>query len=325
MAFETVGSPTLWLLFGAFITAMLVLDLRVFHRRAHAVTSREAATWSAVWIALALAFNGLVWWHWGAEHAEAFFTGYVIEKALSVDNLFVFYAIFTAFQVPAAYQHRLLFWGVLGAIVLRLAMVLGGAALLHTFHAVVYVFGAVLVASGVKMLRRHQGAPHPERSRAFRLLRRIVPTTRGEHGSRLFAREDGVLKATPLFSVLLLVETTDVVFAVDSILAILAITDDPFIVFTSNIFAVLGLRSLYFLLANMAERFFYLQPGLALVLVFVGVKLAISEWVKIPVLVSLGTVVALLVGSVLASWVRTRRAARRHDDFPSGTAHPSGV
>jgi tellurite resistance protein TerC len=307
MTAETVGSPLLWAGFAAFIVAMLALDLGVFNRKAHTISTKEAAIWSGVWILLALAFNAFVFLRWGAETGEAFLTGYLIEKALSVDNLFVFYMIFTAFGIADKYQHRLLFWGIAGALVLRAGMVFAGSYVLSRFHWAVYLFGLLLLATGARMLIRRDHAPHPERGRVFRAIKKIIPTTDGNHGSRLFVRDDGHVKATPFFLVLLLVELTDVVFAVDSILAIFAITSDPFIVFTSNIFAVMGMRSLYFLLSGMARRFVYLQPGLALVLVFVGLKMAAMEWVKIPVLVSLGVVTLLLGGSVLASLIKTRK------------------
>jgi len=226
---------------------------------------------------------------------------------LSVDNLFVFYMIFAAFAVPEAHQHRLLFWGIIGALVFRAGMVFAGAYLLGHFHWAVYVFGLLLLVTGVRMLARPHHTLHPERGRIFRALKGIIPTTDTNHGSRLFAREGGLWKATPLFLVLLLIELTDVVFAVDSILAIFAITSDPFIVFTSNIFAVMGMRSLYFLLAGIAKRFVYLEPGVALVLVFVGAKMAVMEWVKIPVIVSLAIVSFLLGGSIVASLIKTRK------------------
>jgi tellurite resistance protein TerC len=259
-------------------------------------------------VALALGFNLFVFLRWGSESGEAFLTGYLIEKALSVDNLFVFYMIFTAFSVPAAYQHRLLFWGVVGAIVLRAMMIWGGSLLLTHFHWVVYIFGGVLIATGLRMLVRPGKEPHPEKSRIFRAIRRIVPTTKeGEDdGSKFFVRENGALLATPLFLVLMLVELADIVFAVDSILAIFAITQDPFIVFTSNIFAIMGMRSLYFVLAGVAKRFAYLQPGLALVLLFVGAKMAMSPLVKIPVVISLMVVTVLLGGSIVASLIKER-------------------
>jgi tellurite resistance protein TerC len=310
MDVETIGTPLLWGGFLAFVGLMLALDLGVFSRKAHVVSVKEAAIWSAVWIALSLAFNLFVLLRWGSESGEAFLTGYLIEKALSVDNLFVFYMIFSAFAVPAAYQHRLLIWGIVGALVLRAAMVLGGTLLLVRFHWLVYVFGVVLVATGVRMLARPDKKPHPERSRVFLLIKRVIPTTREPRKGKLFVRENGRWMATPLFLVLMLIELTDVVFAVDSILAIFAITEDPFIVFTSNIFAVMGMRSLFFLLAGVARRFVYLQPGLAIVLIFVGIKMAVSEFVKIPVVMSLVAVVLILGGSIVASLFKTRREAR---------------
>jgi tellurite resistance protein TerC len=307
---ESIGTPFLWGGFLAFVGLMLALDLGVFSRKAHVVSVKEAAIWSAVWIALSLAFNLFVLLRWGSESGEAFLTGYLIEKALSVDNLFVFYIIFSAFAVPAAYQHRLLQWGIMGALVLRAAMVLGGTLLLVRFHWLVYVFGIVLVATGVRMLARPEKKPHPERSRVFLAIKRVLPTTREARKGKLFVRENGRWMATPLFLVLLLIELTDVVFAVDSILAIFAITEDPFIVFTSNIFAVMGMRSLFFVLAGMAKRFAYLQPGLAIVLIFVGIKMAVSELVKIPVVMSLVAVVLILGGSIFASLFKTRRESR---------------
>lgn len=322
MGVETIGSPLLWGGFALFVALMLALDLGVFHRKVHVIAPKEAAIWSAVWVALALVFNGFVFWRWGSESGQAFLTGYLIEKGLSVDNLFVFFLIFHAFKVQPQYQHKLLFWGVIGALVLRAGMVWGGTTLLSRFHWMVVIFGAVLIFTGVKMFRRHDEA-HPEKSRVFLAMQRLIPTTQTPQGASLFAREDGRLKATPLFLVLLLVELTDVVFAVDSILAIFAITLDPFIVFTSNIFAVMGLRSLYFLLADVANRFHYLQPGLAIVLVFVGVKMAASQWVKVPVLISLGVIATLLGGSIVASLVRTHRKKREARALGLPQPHPS--
>jgi tellurite resistance protein TerC len=307
---ETVGTPFFWIVFAAVVVVMLGLDLGVFHRRAHPVGPREAAVWSGVWVALSLAFNAFVAWRAGREAGEAFLTGYVIEKALSVDNLFVFYVVFTAFRVPEACQHRVLFWGIVGALGLRAGMVFGGSWLLTRFRPVAYLFGALLILTGLRMLLRRHGEMRPEEGRLYRLLRRIIPTAARAEGCRLFAVEDGARKATVLLLVLVLVELTDIVFAVDSILAIFAVTRDPFIVLTSNVFAVMGMRSLYFLLANLARRFVYLQPGLALVLLFVGGKMALSAFIHVPVAVSLGVVVLLLGGSIVASLIRTRRAAR---------------
>jgi tellurite resistance protein TerC len=312
---ETIGSPILWAGFLGFIGLMLVLDLGVFNRKAHVISLKEAGVWTAVWVVLALGFNLFVLLRWGTEPGEAFFTGYLIEKALSVDNLFVIFMIFAAFAVPAAYQHRLLFWGIVGAVVMRAAMVLGGSVLLARFHWVIYVFGALLIVTGVRMLARRHDEPHPDQGRLFRILRRVIPTTDGLRGGKLFSRENGVLLATPLFLILMLIELTDILFAVDSIVAIYAITDDPFIVFTSNIFAVMGMRSLFFLLAGVASRFVYLQPGLAIILVFVGTKMAIRDLYKVPTFVSLIVVLLLLAGSIVASVIKDRRG-RRHGVVP---------
>jgi tellurite resistance protein TerC len=305
---ETAGTPLLWGTFGVLIVAMMALDLGVFHRRAHVVSTREAVIWTLVWIALALGFNAYVAWRLGGDAGQAFLTGYLIEKALSVDNLFVFFVIFSSFGIEEKYQHRLLFWGIVGALVLRAAMVFGGTWLLGHFRWLAYVFGALLVVTGARMLLRPNREPHPERGRLFRVLRRLIPTTDEPHGGRLFLRgSDGALAATSLLLVLLLVELSDIVFAIDSILAIFAVTEDPFIVLTSNVFAVMGMRSLYFVLAGLARRFVYLQPGLALVILFVGIKMGISGFVHIPTVLSLLVVTVLLGGSVVASLLRTRR------------------
>jgi tellurite resistance protein TerC len=303
---STVAAPVLWVAFAVLIAAMLALDLGVFHRKAHAITTKEAAIWSAVWIGLALAFNVFVAVRFDLETGQAFLTGYLIEKALSVDNLFVFYMMFTAFRVPARDQHRVLFWGILGAIILRTAMVFGGSALLASFHWVVYIFGALLIFTGIKMLARPDAEPHFEKSRTFRAVKRVLPATEKLHGDKMFVRENGALRVTPLFVVLVAIELMDVVFALDSILAIFAITTDPFIVLTSNIFAILGMRSLYFVLANVATRFAYVQPGLALVLVFVGLKLAASHFIHIPVLASLAVVALLIGGSIVISMIKKK-------------------
>jgi len=303
---ETVGSPLLWTLFAVVVAVMLALDLGVFHRKAHVVSVREAAIWSAVWVAVSLLFNALVGWRLGRDAAGAFLTGYVIEKSLSVDNLFVFYMLFAAFRVPDVHQHKLLFWGIIGALILRTGMVFGGSWLLSRFTFLMYIFGGILIVTGAKMLARPGKEPHPEQSRAYRLLQRIIPTTSEPRGGSFFVREDGHLRATPLLIALVLIELSDIVFAIDSIMAIFAITVDPFIVLTSNIFALLGMRSLYFLLANMARRFVYLQPGLALVLIFVGVKMAARDLFHLPVALSLVVVVCLIGGSIVASLIRTR-------------------
>jgi tellurite resistance protein TerC len=305
---ETLASPALWIGFATIVALLLALDLGVFHRKAHEVKPREALVWTGVWVTLALGFNGFVWWRFGAKAGQEFLTGYAIEKALSVDNLFVIYAVFAAFAVPAIHQHRLLFWGIIGAIVMRTIMVFAGASLLKSFHWLILVFGGFLVLTGLKMLIRKDEHPHPENSRVLKLFRRIVPVSDSLEGGKLFVRKNGSLAATPLFLALVAVEASDAVFAVDSIFAIFAITLDPFIVLTSNIFAILGLRSLYFVLSGAAQRFRYVQPGLALVLMFVGVKMAISDFVKIPVLLSLAVIVVLVGGSLLASVLITDRS-----------------
>jgi tellurite resistance protein TerC len=304
---ESIGSPVLWGGFVAFVLAMLALDLGVFHREAREVRFREALGWSAVWVALALLFNGFVAWRFGSQAGIEFLTGYLIEKSLSVDNIFVFLVIFSGLGIPLQYQHRVLFWGILSALVLRAVMIFAGAALLARFHWLIYVFGAFLVFTGVKLYRSRGREEHPEESAAMRLVRRWLPSTPRLHGERFFAREGGRWRATPLCMALIMVEITDVIFAVDSIPAIFAVTIDPFIVFTSNIFAILGLRSLFFLVAALVPKFTYLKVGLAAVLVFVGAKMALVDFVKIPALVSLATVAALLGGAMVASWWVARR------------------
>jgi tellurite resistance protein TerC len=297
----------IWGAFIAFILGMLALDLLVFQREAHTVAIREALAWSAVWIGLGLAF-GLVIWAWqGGEAAGQYYAGYLIEKSLSVDNVFVFALLLSYFAVPAEYQHRVLFWGVLGALVLRAAFIAGGAALLESFHWMIYVFGAFLVFTGIRMALHRGAEVHPDRNPVLRLLRRFVPITDGYRGQRFLVVEDGRRWATPLLAVLLVVETTDVVFAIDSIPAIFAITRDTFLVFTSNAFAILGLRALYFLLAGAMTKFAYLKLGLSLILVFVGLKMAGSELVDIPIAVSLASIAVVLATAIGASVWRRRR------------------
>lgn len=311
MPSESVGTPVLWLSFTAFVLAMLAVDLGVFHRKAHEVRLPEALGWSVAWVTLALAFNVLVYLWFGAERALEFLTGYLIEKSLSVDNIFVFLVVFSFFAVPKAYQHVVLFWGILGALVMRAAFIVLGAALLERFHWVVYVFGFLLVVSGVKLLRHSGATVHPERNPVYRLFRRIVPSVNEYRGPRFMVVEAGRRYATPLLTVLVVVEATDLMFAVDSIPAIFAVTRDPFIVYTSNIFAILGLRALYFVLAGVMDRFRYLNVGLALVLTFVGTKMLLAEVHAIPIVVSLLVVATLLGGSVLASLVRAPASGER--------------
>ena len=303
---DTVGTPALWIGFTLFVLAMLALDLGVFHRKAHAVSVKEAAAWSGVWVALALAFGGLVRHWFGAERGLEYLTGYVIEKSLAVDNIFVIVVLFGSFAVPAAWQHRVLFWGILGALVMRAAFILAGAALISRFHWVMYVFGGLLVLTGIKLFVQRSVEPHPERNPIFKLFARLVPSTPSFEGARFFVRKEGRLLATPLLLVLVAVEITDLIFAVDSIPAIFAVTGDPFIVYTSNVFAILGLRSMYFLLAGFVDRLVYLKAGLAAILCFVGAKMLLAGIVTIPILVSLGVIAGILTISVVASLLRAR-------------------
>lgn len=310
-----IGEPWMWGAFIAFVLVMLALDLFVFGgRKAHRVSVKEAAVWSLVWVALALAFAGLLWWYLkgvaGVDVAEQksleFLTGYVIEKSLSVDNVFVFLLIFTAFAVPSEYQRRVLLYGVLGAIVMRAIMILAGAWVVREFSWVLYLFGAFLVITGIRMLVAVDEKPDLEKNPVLRFARRHLRVTDGFRGERFTVREGGVLFVTPLFLALIMVELSDLVFAVDSIPAIFAITSDPFIVFTSNIFAIMGLRALYFLLADVADRFHLLKYGLAMVLTFVGVKMLVAPWYHLPPVVSLGVILTTLTVSVVASLLATR-------------------
>jgi tellurite resistance protein TerC len=300
----------IWAAFLAFVAAMLALDLGLFQRKAHAVSVREAAIWSAVWIGLALLFSlGLYLWQ-GPDASLRFLSGYLIEKALSVDNLFVFALIFTFFAVPAQYQHRVLFWGVLGALLTRGLFIAAGAALITRFSWITYFFGAFLLFTALRLAFSGEAEVHPERNALVRLARRVMPITRDYHGQSFFVRQ-GKLMATPLLIVLLVIESSDVMFAVDSIPAIFAVTNDPFLVFTSNVFAILGLRSLYFVLAKALDQLHYLKLALAGILGFVGVKMLIAEWIHLPAAASLGVIAALLAGAVVASVVRARRLATR--------------
>jgi tellurite resistance protein TerC len=305
---ETIGTPQLWIGFTGFVLAMLALDLGVFHRTAHAIGVREALAWSIVWVTLALLFNAGVYAWFGTERALEFLTGYLIEQALSVDNMFVFAVLFSYFGVPLAYQHRVLFWGILSALVLRGACILAGAALIQKFHWIMYIFGAFLIVTGVKLFQQQEEDVHPEKNPLFRLGKRVVPLVPAYQGAHFFVRQAGRWYATPLFLVLLSVEVTDLIFAVDSVPAIFAVTSDPFIVYTSNIFAILGLRTLYFLLAGVMGYFHYLKVGLALALVFIGMKLLIVDFYKIPIAVSLIVVAALISGAIAASLVYPRPA-----------------
>ena len=300
----------LWVAFNVFVLAMLAVDLLIFHKEAHEVRVREAATWSLVWVALALLFGLGVYQFMGREAGLEYFAGYLIEKALSVDNIFVFVLIFSFFRVPARYQHRVLFWGILGALLMRGAMIAAGAYLIQQFHWIIYVFGTFLIFTGIRMATHSQDDIDLESSLAIRLVRRIVPVTSAYHGQRFFVRDDAArgsrLMATPLFVVLVLVETTDLIFAVDSIPAIFAITQEPFIVYSSNVFAILGLRALYFLLVDVIHRFHYLKVGLSVVLVFVGLKMLAVDIYKVPIGASLGFIVFVLGAATAASWLWPR-------------------
>jgi tellurite resistance protein TerC len=296
-----------WILFNVFVVAMLVLDLGVFHRKPRVVKFREAATWSVVWIVLAACFAVVVYFWHGRPATLEFVTGYVIELSLSVDNLFVFLLIFRYFRVPPHHQHKVLFWGILGALVMRIVFIMAGVGLMQRFHWIIYVFGALLVYSGIKLFRQEDTEIHPEKNPLLRLFRRWIPVTKDYVGNKFFVRQPG-LYATPLFIVLLVVETTDLLFAVDSIPAILSITLDAFIVYTSNVFAIMGLRSMYFALAGMMELFHYLHYGLSLVLIFVGTKMLISHYYQIPTIVALGVVAGVLLISVLASMVHPKKS-----------------
>jgi tellurite resistance protein TerC len=310
----------LWgVLFGV-IAGMLALDLFVFHRDAHEVSLREAAIFSAVWIALGLGFGGFVWWWRGAEAGGEYVAGYLIEKSLSMDNVFVFAMIFGAFAVPARYQHRVLFWGVFGAIVFRAMFIAAGTTLLDAVHWLIYGFGILLILTGIRMARSRGHVMDPERNPVLRAFRRVVPMTSEYAGPRFVVRQAGTWLATPLLAVLVVVEASDIMFAIDSIPAIFAITTDPFIVFSSNAFAILGLRSLYFLLAGLLPRFTYLKLGLAALLVFAGAKILVSEWWKIPVWASIGIIVGILAVSIVASLWATRGASVPGDEHTSPEA-----
>jgi tellurite resistance protein TerC len=302
----------LWIGFNVFVLAMLAVDLFVFHREAHAVRTAEALVWSVIWIVLALLFGAGVYAFMGREAGLEYFAGYLIERALSIDNIFVFILIFSFFRVPARHQHRVLFWGILGALLMRGAMIAAGAYLIHQFHWVIYVFGGFLVFTGIRMGTHSEEVLDLESNPMIRLVRRLLPVSAGYRGEKFFVREHvaGVSRivVTPLFVVLALIETTDLIFAIDSIPAIFAITDEPFIIYSSNIFAILGLRAMYFLLADVMDRFHYLKVGLSVVLVFVGVKMLATDVYKIPVGLSLAVIVLVLGVAMAASWFWPRAA-----------------
>jgi tellurite resistance protein TerC len=311
MPLESIGSPLLWGGFFAFVFAMLAIDLGVFHKKAHAIGMKEAGIWSAVWITLAAIFNAGVYFWFGSQRGLEFTTGYLLEKALSVDNIFVFVVIFSTFRVPAIYQHRVLFWGVLGALAMRAAFIVAGGAFLQRFHWAIYVFGGLLAVTGVKLLLQRDAEIHPEQNPLVRWFQKVFPVTPDFRGPHFTVVENGRRYATPLLLALVAAEVTDLIFAIDSIPAIFAVTTDPFIVFTSNIFAILGLRSLYFLLASVINKFAYLKVGLSFVLIFVGAKMLLMEFYKIPIGVSLGVIAGILTLSIVASLLKPPHEKQR--------------
>jgi tellurite resistance protein TerC len=290
-----------WILFNAFVILMLALDLGVFHRKTHEVSLKEALTWTFVWVFLAMVFNAIIYYWKGRQQALEFFTGYLVEKALSVDNIFVFIMIFTYFQIPSRYQHKVLFWGILCALLMRVIFIFAGVALIEKFHFTIYIFGALLIYTGYKMFNHNNVKIEPDKNPLIRFLKKFMPVTSNLQEDNFFTRLDGKRYATPLFLVLILIETTDLIFAVDSIPAILAITQDQFIVYTSNVFAILGLRSLYFALAGVVHRFWLLSFGLAVVLVFVGIKMLLIDLYKIPIEWSLIFIATIITGSIVLS------------------------
>lgn len=315
MEITTAASPWMWGAFIALVLALLALDLGVFHRKAHEVEYKEAAIWSVVWISIALLFNALVYHWFGSARAMEFLTGYLVEKSLSVDNIFIILVLFGSFAVPKAHQHRVLFWGILGAILFRGVFIILGALLIQKIHGILYLFGGILVILGVKLLLQKESSQHPEQHPLMKWLARHLPMTKGFREGSFLVKENGRWLFTPLFMVLLAIELTDVVFAVESIPAIFAITSDPFIVFTSNIFAILGMRSLFFLASGFLLRFHYLKHGLAAILGFIGVKLLLADVYKIPIGFSLAAVGALLAISILASLIMKQKTRGSSQKF----------
>lgn len=301
-----------WIIFMMLVLIMLALDLGVFHRKDHEISIKESLFWSVIWILVALVFNVWVYFVKGHDDAMNFLVGYILERSLSIDNLFVFLLIFNYFKVPSKYQYRVLLWGILGALVLRALFVGFGIALIHYFHWMIYVFGVILIVTGIKLAFEKDKQIEPEKNIILKLFRKMMPVATEYDAGHFFTRKKGILMATPLFIVLLVIETTDVIFAVDSIPAILAITTDPFIVYSSNVFAILGLRALYFALAGMMRLFHHLHYGLALILVFVGVKMGISNFVHVPIGLALGLIVGVLVLSVVASIIWPQEAKEGH-------------
>ena len=297
----------LWVSFNVFVLIMLALDLGVFHRKSHEISVKEALIWTGVWITLALLFNLFIYFYFDNDLALEFLTGYLIEKSLSIDNIFVIMMIFSYFHVPSPYQHKVLFLGIFGALIMRLFFILAGIELIHRFHWLIYIFGGFLIVTGIRMLFSYDAKINPEKNIFVRLVRKIIPVTNTYQGDKFFVRNNGRLWATPLFLVVIVIEATDLIFAVDSIPAILAVSEDPFIVYTSNAFAILGLRSLYFAVSGIEKYFKFLKYGLAVILVFVGTKMAIADIIKIPVHLSL-IIIALILGvSILASMWHSKK------------------
>jgi tellurite resistance protein TerC len=313
-------NAVLWIGFNAFVLIMLALDLGVFHRKTHEVSLKEALTWTGVWIGFALIFNGFIFYRYGEEIAVQFLTGYLIEKSLSVDNIFVIILIFSYFRVPAAYQHKVLFLGILGALVMRAFFIFAGIELIHRFHWLIYIFGGFLIVTGIRMLSSKEAKIDPEKNFLVRMVRKIIPVTNDYVGDKFFTKVNGATWATPLFLALIVIEGTDLIFAVDSIPAILAISDEPFIVYSSNVFAILGLRSLYFALSGIEKYFKYLKYGLALILVFVGSKMAVADFFKIPVEISL-IVIGVILGIPMLASVRKSKDEEKNspDDHDQNT------
>ncbi|HYZ92829.1 MAG TPA: TerC family protein [Actinomycetota bacterium] len=300
-------APWIWIAFVVFVLGMLFIDLFLFHRDAHEVSTREGAMWVAIWMSMGLAFTFVIWAWQGGTAAGEYIAGYLLEYSLSADNIFVFVLIFSYFAVPSVLQHRVLFWGIVGALVFRASFILAGAALLERFEFLFYVFGAFLVFTGIRMARHEQVEVHPDSNFVLRLARRFIRISPVYHGQSFIVRENGRRVATPLLAVLIVVETTDIIFAVDSIPAIFGVTRNPFLVFSSNAFAILGLRALYFLLAQMMRRFRYLQVGLSAILVFIGIKMLINHWIHVPIWASLSFILLTLTISV---WISLRVEAR---------------
>lgn len=298
----------IWISFAAFILVLLIVDLKVVMRKPHKINTKEAAWYSAGWISLGVAFTGVIAWWQGAAAAGEYITGYLIEKSLSMDNVFLWAVLFTYFKVPKAYQHKVLFWGIFGALVLRVIFILGGIALIESVHWIIYVFGAFLLFTAYKIFRSDISDTHPENNRIFKWVDKVIPQTKGYREDNFFVKENGKRLATPLLVVLIIVELTDIIFALDSIPAILAVTRDKFIIISSNAFAILGLRALYFLLADMKDRFIFLNEGLGIILAFVGVKFLISEKWEIPIWISLIFIAVVLVGSILLSLRHTSKS-----------------